>query len=165
MVSEIPLAILSAALRVAATSRRAFVRVNFETDLCRHRQHQNLASLVALRMPNEGVFACGGGRAPEHNVAHAVVMFRGGGALAAIRGQTSEPQPEPIGDARRSVFEEKRNFAAKCRLAEASARCSPAVANRSMLYLERSWPIRCSLRCQSRFKGDSKWLPTTQSHC
>ena len=45
-----------------------------------------LAGFVALRMPYEGVFAGGGGRAPKHNVADVVSVYSAGGALALFRG-------------------------------------------------------------------------------
>jgi thiamine pyrophosphate-dependent acetolactate synthase large subunit-like protein len=51
VVSEIPLSILSAALRVALTRRPAFVSIDLETDLGAQRQHQNLTGGVALRWP------------------------------------------------------------------------------------------------------------------
>ena len=86
MVSEIPLAILPAALWVAATGRSAFVRVNFKANLCGHRQNQDLARLIAPWMADKGLFAGSGGCAPEHHVADAVVVFRAGGALALFCG-------------------------------------------------------------------------------
>ena len=72
MVSEIPLAVISAALRVAPTGRRTFVRVNFKADLAGERQYQNLAGMVPLGMSDELKFASRGRCAPEHNVANAV---------------------------------------------------------------------------------------------
>jgi hypothetical protein len=81
MIPEIALAILPAALRVAAASRGAFVRVNLLTDLISMRQHQHLAGLVPAGMADEGVFARGRGRAPEHDIADAIVGLRAGRAL------------------------------------------------------------------------------------
>lgn len=75
MTAEIALAILSAALRVAATSRGAFVCIDFLTDLTRMRQHQHLACLIALRVADEGVFPGGGGRPPKDYIANLIRCF------------------------------------------------------------------------------------------
>ena len=61
-----------APVAVAAAGRRAFVRVNFKANLCRHRQNQDLARLVAARMADERIFARGGGRSPKDYVANTV---------------------------------------------------------------------------------------------
>jgi hypothetical protein len=72
MISEIPQAIFSAALRIAATSRGTFVCVDFLTDLARMRQHQDLARLVAARMTDKRVFPRGGGRSPKDYIANLI---------------------------------------------------------------------------------------------
>jgi hypothetical protein len=50
MGAEIPLPILSAALRIAEAGGRAFVRVNFKANVSGVCQHQKLAGRVPLRM-------------------------------------------------------------------------------------------------------------------
>jgi hypothetical protein len=62
MVAEIPLAILPAPLRVAATGQPAFVSIDLEkadleADLGAERQHQDLAGLVAARMTDQAILA------------------------------------------------------------------------------------------------------------
>src|SRR5688572_3713014 len=85
MIAEIPLAIFSAALRLAPAGRAALIGFNLETYLGAGRQNRHLADSVAARMANERPFARRAGCRPNDTVANGVVMFRACCALALFR--------------------------------------------------------------------------------
>jgi hypothetical protein len=72
MIAEISLAVLLTAVPIASTGGAAFVGVDLDPYFRTQRQHKDLARLVTLRMADEGVFACGSGRAPENDIAYTV---------------------------------------------------------------------------------------------